>query len=103
MLKLSRERTWLERIKHVLNIEITPPSSSGPAFETAEDVRVASWRRTCSYGVSTIRDLIPYEFVSRVDLVLAPKGVWCHLELPADWLSDAPHPGSGAMAGVAAK
>ena len=38
------------------------------------------------YGTSTIRDLIPYELGGRVDLVLAKEGVWCRLELPADWL-----------------
>jgi PAS domain S-box-containing protein len=38
------------------------------------------------YGTSTIRDLIPYEFGGAVDLVLAPDGVRCRLELPADWL-----------------
>ncbi len=41
-----------------------------------------------SYGMSTIRDLIPYEFAGTVDLVLAPKGVRCRLELPADCLSN---------------
>jgi len=41
-----------------------------------------------SYGMSTIRDLIPYEFGGTVDLVLAPEGVCCHLELPADWLNN---------------
>jgi PAS domain S-box-containing protein len=41
-----------------------------------------------SYGTSTIRDLIPYEFGGTVDLVLAPQGVQCHLELPAEWLGE---------------
>jgi two-component sensor histidine kinase len=45
--------------------------------------------RKPSYGTSTIRGLIPYEFGGIVDHVLAPDGVRCHLELPADWLSDA--------------
>ena len=40
-----------------------------------------------SYGTSTIRDLIPYEFGGTVDLSLAPEGVRCRLELPAEWLS----------------
>jgi PAS domain S-box-containing protein len=39
------------------------------------------------YGTTTIRDLIPYEFGGTVDLVFAPDGVRCRLELPADWLS----------------
>jgi PAS domain S-box-containing protein len=37
------------------------------------------------YGTSTIRDLIPYEFGGTVDLVLAPEGVQCRLELPGEW------------------
>jgi PAS domain S-box-containing protein len=55
------------------------------------------------YGTTTIRDLIPYEFGGKVDLVFAPAGVKCRLELPADWLSDAAHSGLGAIAGAAAK
>jgi PAS domain S-box-containing protein len=43
-----------------------------------------------SYGTSTIRDLIPYEFGGKVDLVFAPEGVRYHLELPADWLGKSP-------------
>jgi PAS domain S-box-containing protein len=38
-----------------------------------------------SYGMSTIRDLIPYELGGAVDLVLAPDGARCRLELPADY------------------
>jgi PAS domain S-box-containing protein len=41
-----------------------------------------------SYGTSTICDLIPYEFRGSVDLVNAPDGVRCHIELPGDWLSN---------------
>jgi PAS domain S-box-containing protein len=41
-----------------------------------------------SYGTSTIRNLIPYEFGGTVDLALAPEGVCCRLELSADWLSN---------------
>jgi two-component sensor histidine kinase len=41
-----------------------------------------------SYGTSTIRDLIPYEIAGKVDLVLAPEGVRCRLELPADSLGN---------------
>jgi two-component sensor histidine kinase len=41
-----------------------------------------------SYGTSTIRDLIPYEFGGTVDLVLAPEGIQCRLELPAEWLGN---------------
>ena len=48
------------------------------------------------YGMSTIRDLIPYEFGGRVDLVFPPEGVRCRLELPADWLSNDSGPISGS-------
>src|SRR5262249_18543808 len=41
-----------------------------------------------SYGSSTIRDLIPYEFGGTVDFVLAPDGIRCRLELPAGWLAN---------------
>ena len=45
-----------------------------------------------SYGTSTIHDLIPYEFGGTVDLVFAPEGVRCRLELPPDWLTNAGEP-----------
>src|SRR5215831_8775877 len=35
-----------------------------------------------SYGTSTIRDLIPYEFAGTVDLDLAPEGGRCRIQLP---------------------
>jgi PAS domain S-box-containing protein len=38
------------------------------------------------YGTSVIRDLIPYELGGRVDIVHAPDGVRCTLEIPAGWL-----------------
>jgi PAS domain S-box-containing protein len=50
------------------------------------------------YGTSTIRDLIPYEFGGTVDLVLAPEGVRCRLELAADWLRNGAEPVSDAGA-----
>jgi Transposase, Mutator family len=53
-----------------------------------------------SYGMTTIRDLIPYEFGGTVDLVLALDGVRCRLELPADWLSNGSEPGSEANAHI---
>ena len=53
-----------------------------------------------SYGTSTIRNLIPYEFGGMVDLVFAPEGVRCSLELPADWLSDVADPVSGSPRGT---
>jgi PAS domain S-box-containing protein len=41
-----------------------------------------------SYGTTTIRDLIPYEFGGTVDLVFASDGVRCRLELPVNSLSN---------------
>ena len=57
-----------------------------------------------SYGTSTIHDLIPYEFGGTVNLVLAPEGVRCRLELPADCLSNDREPVSETTAhGITAK
>ena len=41
-----------------------------------------------SFGMSTICDLIPYEFGGTVDLTLDLEGVRCRVELPAHWLSE---------------
>src|SRR5262245_51792716 len=51
-----------------------------------------------SYGMSTIRDLIPYELGGAVDLVFAPEGLRCRLELPADCLSTDREPASETTA-----
>jgi len=51
-----------------------------------------------SYGTTTIRELIPYEFGGTVDLVLAADGVRCQLELPVDWLGNDGEPALGANA-----
>jgi two-component sensor histidine kinase len=53
-----------------------------------------------SYGTSTIRDLIPYEFGGTVELVFAPEGVGCRLKLPANWLNDPADPISEVIAGA---
>ncbi len=53
------------------------------------------------YGMSTIRDLIPYELAGTVDLVFAPEGVRCRLELPADCLSNDREPVSETTAHMA--
>jgi PAS domain S-box-containing protein len=55
------------------------------------------------YGTSTIRGLIPYEFGGTVDLVLAPEGVRCRLELPADWLANGRQPSSDTTAHPSAR
>jgi PAS domain S-box-containing protein len=53
--------------------------------------------RKSSFGTSTIRDLIPYEFGGTVDLVFAPEGARCRVALPGDWLSDAADPASAVL------
>jgi PAS domain S-box-containing protein len=50
------------------------------------------------FGMSTIRDLIPYEFGGTVDLAFAASGVRCRLEIPADWLIANAEPPSKAPA-----
>jgi len=42
----------------------------------------------CGYGMSVVRDLIPYELGGVVDLAFAPEGVRCRLEIPGEWVSD---------------
>jgi PAS domain S-box-containing protein len=44
------------------------------------------------YGTSVVKDLIPYELGGVVDLVFAPKGVRCRLEIPLKWLNKADRP-----------
>jgi PAS domain S-box-containing protein len=44
------------------------------------------------YGTSVIKNLIPYELGGVVDLVFAPEGVRCRLEIPLKWLNDANRP-----------
>jgi two-component sensor histidine kinase len=39
------------------------------------------------YGTSVIRDLIPFELDGTVELVHAPEGVRCRLEIPVHWLN----------------
>jgi PAS domain S-box-containing protein len=44
------------------------------------------------YGTSVVKDLIPYELGGVVDLVFAPEGVRCRLEIPRKWLNNADRP-----------
>jgi len=44
------------------------------------------------YGTSVIKELMPYELGGAVDLVFAPEGVKCRLEIPQKWLKDANRP-----------
>src|SRR5215510_269610 len=47
---------------------------------------------SAGYGTSVIKELIPYELGGVVDLVFAPEGVRCRLEIPQKWLNDANPP-----------
>jgi two-component sensor histidine kinase len=38
------------------------------------------------FGTSVVRELIPYEFGGRVDLMHPAEGVRANLEIPARWL-----------------
>ena len=49
------------------------------------------------YGTEVIRDLIPYELGGTVDLVHAPEGVRCELEIPGHWLSSRDPPSHPSM------
>ena len=49
------------------------------------------------YGTDVIRDLIPYELGGTVDLVHAPEGVRCELEIPGHWLSSRDPPSHPPM------
>jgi PAS domain S-box-containing protein len=44
-------------------------------------------RNQSGYGTSIIRELIPFELGGSVELVCAPEGIRCQLEIPADWIS----------------
>jgi two-component sensor histidine kinase len=39
------------------------------------------------FGMTTIRDVIPYEFGGSVDHTFVSAGVQCRLELPANWFT----------------
>src|SRR5262245_14067880 len=41
-----------------------------------------------SYGTRIIRELIPYELNGKAELVFAPTGIRCRLEIPADWIGE---------------
>jgi PAS domain S-box-containing protein len=60
------------------------------------DALVLNWKETGGppvaasispgYGTSVVKNLIPYELGGVVDLVFAPEGVRCKLEIPSKWL-----------------
>jgi PAS domain S-box-containing protein len=45
------------------------------------------------FGTSVVRELVPYELGGSVDLVHAPEGLRCKLQIPAHWLSASTRPG----------
>ena len=40
------------------------------------------------YGTSVINELVPFELGGKVDLVFAPDGVICRMEIPAEWVGN---------------
>jgi PAS domain S-box-containing protein len=69
---------WKRRLKgHTPALVLTWQEIGGPPVATSNK---------SSFGTSTIRDLIPYEYGGRVDLTLASEGARCRIELPSDWL-----------------
>jgi PAS domain S-box-containing protein len=67
-----------------------------PATGRARDTLVLEWQETgaarrdapnaAGYGMSVIRDLIPYELGGSVDYKLSGEGAQCRLQIPAKWL-----------------
>jgi two-component sensor histidine kinase len=67
-----------------------------PSSGRASGKLVLEWRETgaarhvapvaAGYGMSVIRDLIPYELGGTVDYQLGREGAECRLEIPAKWL-----------------
>lgn len=47
---------------------------------------VAPQKSRSSYGTTVIRDMIPYSLRGMVDLIYAPDGVCCKIEIPDRWL-----------------
>jgi PAS domain S-box-containing protein len=67
-----------------------------PSAGSASGTLVIEWQETgaarrvapnpAGYGMSVIRDLIPYELGGTVDYELSGDGAQCRLEIPARWL-----------------
>jgi PAS domain S-box-containing protein len=60
-------------------IAIEWQETGGPAVQAPD---------TCGYGMEVIRDVVPYELGGRVDLTFPADGLFCRLEIPAEWLSN---------------
>jgi PAS domain S-box-containing protein len=69
---------WAQRLNGQPGLVLEWQEIGGPAVVASDK---------SSFGMSTIRDLIPYEFGGTVDHTFAPEGVRCRVELPADWLT----------------
>jgi hypothetical protein len=52
------------------------------------------------YGTSLIRELVPFELGGVADLVFAPEGIKCRIEIPDFWIrsGDAVHLGDASPA-----
>ena len=49
-------------------------------------------RSNSGYGMSLIREAIPYELGGTVDFATTPEGVRCELEIPVDWFDKSSRP-----------
>jgi two-component sensor histidine kinase len=85
----------LSRPGGVVSVQWTLPSkpAEGPALQIEWDEiggpEVANPQRQ-GYGSSVIRDLLTYELGGRADLMFAPRGVRCRIELPVWSILEAP-------------
>jgi PAS domain S-box-containing protein len=57
-------------------------------------------RHKSSYGSSVITDLIPYELGGTADLLFAPAGLRCRLNIPAEWIKTGRQTGLGGAEGA---
>jgi PAS domain S-box-containing protein len=78
------------------------PAGLRMAWQEAGGPRVRTPER-CGYGTEVIRDLIPYELDGSVDLIFAPEGVRCDINIPAAELSGGQRPADADLDGLTAR
>ena len=49
-------------------------------------------RSNPGYGMSLIREAIPYELGGTAELAITPEGVRCEMEIPVDWFDKSSRP-----------
>src|SRR5215471_5670450 len=92
------------------------PRCRGLDYDACQANWACGWYTVMKQGMMTLEDgttktmqfcirlvLEWQEIGGTVDLVFAPEGVRCRIQLPADWLSDVADPGSGIIARATAK